>query len=183
MRAAPFLLLTAACGIGLNPGETGGMDAGPVDGGPEEQVWLDAQNAVRRAAQPAPNPPLPPLTWSADAAAVAQAWADNCNYAHNAGRGMRGENIAAPAPPGQWNSTGMVGLWASETQYYDYASNTCASGQQCGHYTQIVWRTTARAGGAHGTCAINSPLAMTPTWDFWLCDYEPPGNYVFQKPY
>jgi len=35
MRAAPFLLLTAACGIGLNPGETGAMDAGPVDGGPE----------------------------------------------------------------------------------------------------------------------------------------------------
>src|SRR5258708_3549178 len=111
MRAAPLLLLTAACGIGLDPGQTGGMDAGPVDGGPEAQVWLDAQNAVRRAAQPVPNPPLPPLTWSVDAAAVAQTWADNCNYGHNAGRGMRGENIAATAPPGYRNSTDVVGLF------------------------------------------------------------------------
>jgi len=21
---------------------------------------------------------------------------------------------------------------------------------------------------------------MNPTWDFWVCDYEPPGNYVGQ---
>jgi hypothetical protein len=183
MRAASFLLLIAACGVGLDPRETGGMDGGPVDGGPEAQVWLDAQNAVRRTAQPTPNPPLPPLTWLADAAAVAQTWADRCNYAHNAGRGMRGENIAATAPAGHRTSTDVVGLWASESQSYDYASNTCASGQQCGHYTQIVWRTSTRAGCAHRACATNSPFASNPTWDFWVCDYEPPGNFVGQRPY
>src|SRR5919202_1513766 len=103
----------------------------------------------------------------------AQAWLD----AHNAGRGTRGENIAANAPPGSLDLAGVVNAWASEAQYYDYSRNTCASGQQCGHYTQIVWRDTLRVGCAHRTCQSNSPFGPgAPAWDFWVCDYEPPGN-------
>nr|prf protein 1a,pathogenesis related [Nicotiana sp.] len=29
-------------------------------------------------------------------------------------------------------------MWVDEKQYYDHDSNTCAQGQVCGHYTQVV---------------------------------------------
>jgi hypothetical protein len=150
----------------------------------EAQAWLDAHNSIRRNVSPQPTTPLSPLSWSAAAAAVAQAWADGCTYQHNAGRGTRGENIAANAPPGTWSPATVVNAWASEASDYDYASNTCAAGKVCGHYTQLVWRDTVRVGCGHRICSVNSPLgAQLPNWEFWVCDYEPPGNYVGQRPY
>src|SRR5919201_1428928 len=129
------LLFAVAC----EPGESDSPAAPETPPSSEAQAWLDAHNAVRRAAQPAPASPLPALTWSSAAADVAQAWADNCTYQHNARRGTRGENIAANAPPGRLDLAGVVNAWSSEAQYYDYSTNTCAAEQQCGHYTQIVW--------------------------------------------
>jgi pathogenesis-related protein 1 len=185
MRVPALLasVLLAAC----MPGLDAGPEAGPGDvGAPsaDAQAWLDRHNEVRRGAQPPPSPPLPELTWSSGAAAVAQAWADGCSYQHNPGRGDRGENIAASAPPGRWGIADVVGAWAGEMQDYDYASNTCPAGKQCGHYTQIVWRNTLRVGCAHRICESNSPFGpQAPSWDFWVCDYEPPGNWVGQRPY
>jgi uncharacterized protein YkwD len=159
-------------------------DAGSTPPPTEEaQAWLDAQNAVRASVQPAPATPLPPLSWSADAATVAQAWADHCVYQHNANRGQRGENIAANAPPSTRTLQNIVSLWAGEASDYDYASNTCTAGRDCGHYTQIVWRNTSRVGCAHRVCASNSPFPQGGSWEFWVCDYEPPGNWLGQKPY
>jgi uncharacterized protein YkwD len=124
------------------------------------------------------------FTWSSAAAGVAQDWANRCDYQHNAGRGNRGENIAASAPANRWTLADAVAAWAGEAQDYDYASNGCASGKQCGHYTQIVWRDTLRVGCAHRTCTTSSPFgAQLPSWDFWVCDYEPPGNFVGRRPY
>ncbi len=178
---AAFILVASGCGSGANPATGTSTGAAPT---PEAQAWLDAQNAVRRNVQPAPTAPLPALTWSGDAAAVAQAWASGCTFSHNPERGNRGENIAANAPAGSWGVGDAVSSWAGEAQSYDYATNTCASGQVCGHYTQIVWRDTTRVGCAHTTCSTGSPFGPTfPTWDFWVCDYEPPGNDVGERPY
>jgi hypothetical protein len=139
---------------------------------------------------PAPSPPLPALDWSASAEAVAQAWASGCVYQHNGGRSAdgipRGENIAATAPGGRADATPayVVGLWAGEWPDYTYATNSCAAGKVCGHYTQLVWRGTTRVGCARARCTTNSPFgASFPTWDFFVCDYEPPGNYAGQRPY
>src|SRR5947199_8413929 len=115
------IMWVAAC----EPGMTGESDVAPQPApDASAQTWLDLHNAVRRAPQPPPPSPLPPLTWSSDAAAVAQAWADRCNYGHNPGRGARGENIAADAPPGALNPSSVVDAWAKEVSDYDYASNT-----------------------------------------------------------
>ena len=80
-------LLPLACMLACEPGTQQSAVTPPPT--VEAQAWLDAQNVIRRDAQPVPSPPLPPLTWSADAAQVAQAWANNCTYQHNAGRGTR----------------------------------------------------------------------------------------------
>jgi pathogenesis-related protein 1 len=185
MRACRWLvalLLAAGCEGGPF-GEPDAASQSPPSA--DAQTWLDLHNTVRRSARPAPSPPLPELTWSADAASVAQAWADRCTYQHNAGRGERGENIAASAPPGHWTASDVVAAWASEAQDYDYATNTCAPGKECGHYTQLVWRNSLRVGCAHQVCGTNWPFAPSPPgrWDFFVCDYEPPGNWVGQKPY
>src|SRR5690349_23502691 len=157
MRFLLAALLAAACMPGLES-DSGSADSGQPAPSGDAQSWLDLQNAVRAKPSPAPSSPLPALTWSSGAAAVAQAWADGCSYQHNAGRGDRGENIAASAPPGHWGISNVVDAWASEASHYDYSSNSCAAGEQCGHYTQIVWRGTLRAGCAHRVCTANSPF-------------------------
>ena len=92
--------------------------------------------------------------------------------------------IAASAPPGSWQLTNAVAAWAGEAADYDYATNSCAAGKECGHYTQIVWASTLRAGCAHKLCTANSPFGSgAPNWDFWVCDYEPPGNFIGHRPY
>jgi hypothetical protein len=75
-----------------------------------------------------------------------------------------------------------VALWAAEAPNYDYATNTCAAGQVCGHYTQLVWRATTQVGCATVQCTTGSPFGGG-NWTFTVCDYSPPGNYVGQRPY
>jgi pathogenesis-related protein 1 len=143
-----------------------------------------AHNEARASAKPTPRPALPKLTWSPEAARVAQAWASECRFEHNPNRGKYGENLAAAAPPGSKTNAQVVWDWVSEAANYTYSSHRCAPGKVCGHYTQVVWRDTKQVGCATVTCTKNSPFgARFPTWQLWVCDYTPPGNYVGQKPY
>jgi pathogenesis-related protein 1 len=139
--------------------------------------WVIAHNQARAAAMPTPSPALPALTWNGSAATVAANWAAQCQYMHNAGRGNLGENIAA-ATGGSHTPTSITQLWTSEAANYNYAANTCAAGKVCGHYTQVVWRTTTSLGCAMQTCTINCPFTscVGGMWSFWVCDYSPPGN-------
>ncbi|CAH8369080.1 unnamed protein product [Eruca vesicaria subsp. sativa] len=68
-----------------------------------------------------------------------------------------------------------VAMWVNEQFDYDYSSNTCASGKVCGHYTQVVWRTTEKLGCARVTCNNGQILV--------ICSYDPPGNNTGERPY
>jgi len=160
--------LAACAGLG---------DSGYLDG------MTEAHNDVRSSATPVPDPALAALCWSESVAAVAQAWADNCTWQHNPGRGFLGENIFAGS--GNWLSSAAlsaVNLWAAEAAYYDYETNACASGEVCGHYTQIVWRSSEKVGCGITLCNTGSPFGGG-AWTFVVCNYDPPGNWVGQKPY
>ena len=141
---------------------------------------------MRATASPTPVPPLDPLCWSAPVAAVAQTWANTCTWAHNPGRGFLGENLWAigytgSTPPGN-PPLDAVSDWASEAADYDYATNTCSG--VCGHYTQIVWRSTQDVGCGIKHCTGGSPCGPSfPNWTIVVCDYDPPGNFVGQRPY
>jgi len=193
-RIAPMLIAATLAGCGGTV-EADAAPCVPLDGGrptapsAAAQAFLDAHNLVRSGCgvtiSPAPTPALPLLEWSTSAAAIAQAWANGCTWAHNPGRASdgvaRGENIAAST--GGLDGAAAVAMWAGEWKHYAYRSNTCAAGEQCGHYTQLVWRNTLRVGCATARCTTGSPFTSSSTWTFVVCDYEPPGNYVGQKPY
>ncbi len=147
--------------------------------------FVRAHNAVRAQASPRPSLPLPTLSWSDALASTAQAWANQCRYEHSPRlRELgHGQNIAAMAPPGRKTPEDVVSLWASEARDYDRAANACRAGRVCGHYTQIVWRATLHVGCARAVCDRGSPQPGLSRWELWVCDYEPAGNFVGQRPY
>jgi len=105
---------------------------------------------------------------------VAQNWADTLlarkEFVHRPNSSY-GENLfdvnGAGATPGQ-----VVESWATEARNYDYSSNKCSG--VCGHYTQIVWGDTKEVG-----CAV----ARGGGREVWVCEYDPPGNWVGKRPY
>jgi hypothetical protein len=159
-----------------------------------QSVWLTPMNAVRDGVDAGE----PHLVCDPIAAQVALAYASKCTYAHNMNRNAEdkalggtaagvGENIAAGAPTESIQTA--VASWINEEAYYDHATNTCAAPDatpalECGHYTQIVWKTTTGVGCAHVSCTTNSPFGgeANGKWDYSVCDFSPPGNIIRELP-
>ncbi len=172
LGSALLALPLVACSSGSSGG--GGGDTEPAD----VAGITAAHNAARAAVMPAAVPALPALTWSGTVAESAQSWASGCQFMHSGG--PYGQNIyagTADATPQE-----VVDAWVAEVKSYDYATNTCAANEVCGHYTQVVWRDSTSLGCGVASCTANSPFGGG-TWQLWVCNYDPPGNYVGQKPY
>lgn len=141
---------------------------------------------------------LKSVKWSPELATYAQQWANylafknNCRMQHRPRSGKYrqkyGENLYWASPSMIWGSnsqsgntvqkitpTDVVSSWASEEKDYNYATNSCRPGKQCGHYTQIVWENSTEVGCGMAVCADKGQL--------WVCNYNPPGNWVGEKPY
>ncbi|MBA3501655.1 MAG: CAP domain-containing protein [Myxococcota bacterium] len=186
-------LLVTACAA--CSGETDGVANGDANttGGDGQMMMVDARagvgepadlmgitlyhNQVRAAV--VTSTPLPALEWDANLAATAAAWVAKCTDTmaptglidHNAGRSQGhpwyvGENIFGAG--GGATAQQAVSSWASEKANYNYDTNACNG--VCGHYTQIVWRTSVKLGCAKGTCAgFAYPNSI-------VCNYGPGGN-------
>lgn len=137
----------------------------------------EAHNKARAAVNPVPAVSLPSLTWSETVAASAQSWADGCKFVHNSSTSY-GENIYATTS--SMTPAEVVAEWVKEKANYSYSSNTCSS--SCGHYTQVVWRDSQRLGCAVKNCTTGSPFGSG-SWQFWVCNYDPPGNLNGARPY
>lgn len=173
------VLLLLSCAAAPPQDDAGVADAGSMLTAFQEAI-VSAHNAVRAGAMPVPAPALPPMHWSTTAQALAEDWAARCDFNHRDPNTL-GENLfASTADTGP---TAVVNDWASERSSYTWATNTCALGRQCGHYTQIVWRSSVGVGCATQRCTTGSPFSSSPTWFFSVCDYDPAGNYTGQKPY
>lgn len=165
---------TGGGGGGADGGSSGGGGGGqPIDGEPTALAGITAAHNQVRSAHGVAD-----IAWDDELAAVAQAWADNCEWGHNDGRsesypGYVGENIYGTS--GTPTGAAVTEAWASEEQYYDYDSNSCSD--VCGHYTQVVWADSLKLG-----CAIsNCPNLPYP--NFVVCNYSPGGNFNGQRPY
>lgn len=134
----------------------------------QSTAWLEEHNAVRAKLN------LPPLKWSEQLAARAQDWADTLlargEFVHRP-KSPYGENLFA-VEGARASPKDVVDAWASESRDYDYRTNKCR--KVCGHYTQLVWASTKEVG-----CGV----ARGARREVWVCNYDPPGNYVGKRPY
>lgn len=162
----------------------------------ERDVLLAQHNQSRSSATPsAAN--MTRLAWDPNLETVAQNWAAQCNFSHNANRnnayaglssntGSVGENLyitTSSRASALTSASGATALWAAEVADYSFATNSCAAGKVCGHYTQMVWANTRRIGCAVQFCPTVIGLPTFTNAQLVVCDYNPAGNFIGQAPY
>ena len=161
----------------------------------QEQAVLQAHNAER---QQLATFGVQPLQWSPELAALARDWAQQQVVKTSAPShrpsaqlsalnplapgAQLGENIAWGWPVDELGvpASYVVDVWIAEKQYYHHDRDdgnrgwavppgcTPPPGGTCGHYTQVVWKTTQRVG-----CG----MAVKPSTEALLvCNYYPLAN-------
>lgn len=176
-------LIILAVGIGLQTGVFADVD-------PDEAV--EVHNEVRAtvnqggyAGQPTPDPAIPMMMWDQSLADSAEAYAGQCIWAHSDGRINVGENLYANTNVG----AGMreaAALWADEYRFYNFNSDTCTPGEQCGHYTQMVWLDSILVGCGDAVCQPlrypNGSVLYSEAVNV-VCHYATAGNITGESPY
>jgi pathogenesis-related protein 1 len=152
------------------PEAVGGRAAGSKMSGADARTLVDHHNKARSAVG------LKPLKWSGAVATHAQKWADtlaatSCRMEHSSD-GDYGENLYR-GTAGHFTAVDAAKAWEAEKKDLD-GPLTRANLKAVGHYTQMVWRETARIGCGEATCSGNLIV---------VCNYDPPGNYLGRKPY
>lgn len=123
---------------------------------------------------------VPPLEWSDAVAGTAQAWADHLaaigRLQHDPDT-KYGENLFIGS--GNRAPADAVDGWGSEKAMCGYQDQPVSRAQRCpvGHYTQMVWRDSRKLG-----CGITH-TSRGRSRTVWVCRYDPPGNFIGQKPY
>ncbi|XP_074352136.1 pathogenesis-related protein PR-1 type-like [Apium graveolens] len=125
------------------------------------QDFVDAHNAVRAADG------VGPIAWDETVAKYARHYAKkigpNCLMQHSGG--PYGENLFRGG--GDATAKEIVDYNASEKQYWNNKTKTCAPGEECGHYLQVVNPNSVQLGCARVKC-------MNDVW-YWIvtCNYHP----------
>lgn len=137
----------------------------------DAQAILDYHNKVRADVK------VEKMTWSPVLGAWAQQWADalnalGCKFQHRRPN-KYGENLYMGSAHA-FNGVSGVKAWESEKKYYAGGKLTSQNWYKSGHYTQVVWRKTTEVGCAQTVCKGMMIL---------VCNYNPPGNFMGQKPY
>lgn len=154
----------------------------PVPNGLDEdqREYLAAHNELRA------KKGVPPLTYDLKLEAFAKKWSNHlastaggCRLIHSRATGQ-GENLAMFMGYKTLSPSSVFDMWAAEEVDYSYAKNTCKKGKVCGHYTQLVWKTTQRVGCSWAECLDPGKWKRA---TIYTCSYAPPGNYRGRKPY
>ncbi|KAL2939029.1 Pathogenesis-related protein 1A, partial [Bienertia sinuspersici] len=133
----------------------------------EKEDFLNIYNGARALLWVAP------LSWDTKLEIFAQKVANKSNPSCSESRGPSpyGQNIMAE----YFVAHDVAGAWFREKDYYNSTTNSCMNGQDCTHYTQMVWENSVRIGCAIGVCGGGLPITN--------CQYDPPGNIPGEAPY
>ncbi|KAK3132244.1 hypothetical protein QOZ80_6AG0518110 [Eleusine coracana subsp. coracana] len=136
------------------------------------QDFVDLHNEARAAVG------VGPVTWDPVVAQYAQSYAEiranDCGLVLSGG--PYGENLFWGSWGRVWTASDAVGLWVSQKVDYNYTTDTCAIGKSCLSYKQVVWRDSTRIGCGGVVCAANLGV-------FIICSYDPPGNFIGERPF
>lgn len=160
-RSLTFILLLSCCSLFCQAQKA---DQNEID------LLIERHNFWRNAVG------VSDINYSQELAEVANKWAielkrQKCAFKHS--KNDYGENLFK-GTTGYYTVGDAVDSWGEEKSDYNYSKNKCKNGAVCGHYTQIVWENTTSVGCAKSTCG---------GYVTWVCNYDPPGNWVGQKPY
>ena len=122
------------------------------------------------------------LKWDYNLAVKAQKWADylaeNGFLKHETDE-IYGENIYA-CKGFKPRLIDAIRNWYTEKEKFRYGNNLwCKKGSLCGHYTQLIWKTTKKIG-----CGIAKYPKEYRQLDFVIvCKFYPAGNIVQKDPF
>ncbi|KAF8726920.1 hypothetical protein HU200_019403 [Digitaria exilis] len=132
--------------------------------------FLEAHNALRAKYG------VPPLRWSSKLARYARRWSwlrrFDCVLMHSPASPY-GENVFRGSGT-DWRASDAIRDWASEAANFDWRAQACHPGQECGHFTQLVWNDTQYVGCGRTECFTQHV--------FITCSYDPAGNYKGEVP-
>ena len=123
------------------------------------------------------------MQWNCALADFAQKWANKDTNEHSSKQerqniiqgSLAGENLSADSETNQTMQK-MIQGWIDEKAHLGGDAKTCAAGKVCGHYTQMVWKTTTEIGcGVHrksNTMGADFKGQAT----YFVCIYNPAGN-------
>ena len=139
-----------------------------------DRILLDLHNRERAEVG------APPLVWDTGLAAAAAGYGPalaargSLTHSPQASRPGQGENLWM-GTHARYSLASMFGGWAGEKRSFRPGRfpdvSRTGKWSDVAHYTQIIWRSTRRVG-----CAVR----QTPAWDYLICRYAPPGNFVGQ---
>lgn len=146
------------------------LAATPASSQSEKDEFLKAHNELRAKMQE------PELMWDTMWEEYARKYGaqravQDCRLEHL--QGPYGENLFFGGGA-SWTPRDAVVEWVQEDKSYDAKTNSCQPGQQCGHYTQIIWKSSCKLGCVKFLCKSGYTCA--------ICEYDPPGNYVGENP-
>ncbi|KAJ3697598.1 hypothetical protein LUZ61_001303 [Rhynchospora tenuis] len=170
-----FILLTTTC---ISPATSARPQPQAQPQASTSDQYLLPHNQARAAVG------VGPLRWSSNLTIIAS---QITITQQKAGCGFAKLNSSPYGANQAWASYAMspveaVGSWVNQGKYYNHTSNTCAQGQQCGTYTQVVWRSSVEIGCAQATC-VSKAGDGTVAAALTLCLYNPHGNIQGQIPY
>uniref|UniRef100_A0A7N9AMC4 Cysteine-rich venom protein TEL1-like n=1 Tax=Mastacembelus armatus TaxID=205130 RepID=A0A7N9AMC4_9TELE len=140
---------------------------------------VNKHNALRRDVQPTASNMLK-MSWNSEAEANAQRWANTCSMKHSPASSRKistsdcGENLYMSSIKNTWSDA--IQSWYDEVKNWRYGVGP-VNGGVVGHYTQVVWYRSNQIGCAMAYCP-NSTYKY-----FYVCQYCPPGNYQYARPY
>jgi pathogenesis-related protein 1 len=142
----------------------------------EIRILINFHNKARS------NVGVSPLVWSKSLAGYAQSWADHlastsCRMEHRPHFGKwkqkYGENLFT-GTAGYYGVEDAARAWEREKSLYHGEPLNSSNWYPSGHYTQLIWKNTSQIGCAKAECRGSVIV---------VCNYDPPGNVMGQKPY
>jgi len=143
-----------------------------------QRLDLDSDKFVERHNYYRQKLGIAAVKWNEELAEYAAQWAKRlalrCELKHRSTHEY-GENIYYFS--GKADEFQVVDYWAEEEKYFNHKKPIYDKkrGKLYGHYSQVIWANSTDIGAAAYQCKNGGQI--------WVCNYNPPGNWIGKRVY